>query len=168
MDNNGTLVKMTLLEDGLMALTTVDRRHGRNGRFLICGLREWIENETDCTFRDSYCGNFLECKLDREKLHFSVVWLGGTDENLRGFRQTFEVPVSFGTDGGKCVYHERERCAKIRTTERANVLIRKAMSDVITASAFKKAMRDCFWWNTSVPTSFVHRLQLLLQQNNGR
>lgn len=156
--NNSILVKMWRSDD-LIAITTVDRAHGKHGRFLIIADRfeEWLKNPDGSHFMDIDCGDVLEICRDsaRKEYCFKLMWLNTYDnDNVRGIQQLFSIPEDKIWDGVRTnlthLYAKVAGHVKIEVFPGAAVIIRDICKNNVWKRAFCKAMRDNFHYGYGV------------------
>lgn len=154
--NSNILVKLSR-NDSLIAVTTISRKCGRQGRFLICvnNLRHWMQEHEQFgeTFIDTDCGRYLTVRLNGRKYDIRIAWLNGAwyagSEEVSGHIQDFSIDAD---DLRSLVYtdnmpeirrlHQPEwRQSKIIMDARCGVSGNKYVR-----RAFSKAMRDSFKW----------------------
>ena len=157
--SNSILVKMWRSSDDCIAITTVDRAHGRHGRFLIIADRfeEWLKNPDGSSFMDSDCGDVLIISLDsaRKEYCFKMLWLDTYGSNdVRGFQQLFSIPTVKIWDGVRArlvhLYQENSGRVEIEVMPGAANIVRNVCENKLWKRAFSKAMRDNFHYGYGV------------------
>lgn len=154
------LIKLTA-DDDFIAISTYCRKHGRKGRFLIFKERlQRILEENSGTLYDSDYGNHVTIHNYNDTLHITFDWLSEySDGTLKGFRQQLEVPVVVFTELMKAgepmryLYRVRHAQARIKAIPAAKV-IREVQKSRIIRSAFRKALRDSFYWKGDTVTLY--------------
>lgn len=158
MNSRNILVKLSR-NDSLIAVTTISRKHLRQGRFLICAnnLRHWMQEHERFgeTFIDTDCGRYLTIRLNGRKYDIRIAWLNSAwyaeSEEVTGHIQNFSIDADdlrslVFTDNMPEIrrLHQPEwRQSKIIMDARCGVSKNK-----LVRRAFIKAMRDCFKWGT--------------------
>lgn len=137
----------------LIAITTISRRLGSKGRFLIVteNLQKWFEGDRSCSFFDADCGNFLQISDHGGKdLAVRITWLSSySDGSVSGNIQHFTISrIDLrnllqwdGLPEMRRLYKPMRRQAKIIMDARCHMSDNK-----LVRRAFIKAMRDNFQW----------------------
>lgn len=154
--SGAVLVKMQM-DTNFMIISTVDRRHGRQGRFFVSPalLEPLLRNNTGSA-TDVDGANFASFCRWEQNITITFTWLNMLDnEVVNGFRQIVEVPVDllrrvfYGHETVQYLYLPTALAAKVNVGESSytqKVIHRVINGDKRIRRAFSKAMRDCFQW----------------------